>query len=521
MHTANAVLIYSTLWGRDVVPEEITKQMRYLGKRCLTPDHDVLTPWGWRGIADVKQGDIIAQWDRGRITFAPILEKFEYENTDPLTLLQQRGIDQCVTPNHRMVYMTNGRYKVAEAQQLPKGANIPTVGEYSGYIIPEYPPELLAAIQADANKSGKQFRFQLTKPRKVQRLLELCRMHNIPYTHTDRGTCQDITVKPHWRIPKDFGPFLLSWRGDIIDRLLAEIPFWDGYTTAGRTEYTTSVYNNAMWVHTLLHLRGNGSYMRHKKVKGGWTGKQFDAWTVSWNRRQFSCPDTRAVSMPGNVHCVSVPSSFFLVRRNDTISVTGNSVHAANYGMRGKKLSDILLKEHLTYTPQECDRLIGAYMEAQPAIRKWQRKTREVVLRRRRLFTNWGRDINFDGFRLDDELWRLAYAFIPQSEVGDLTNQWMLKPLYYWLKENHMKARIVLQVHDSVAVTCPPEEAYDVAEYLVGQIERPRRYGRCLGHSVELTIPAEVTIGKSWKGDFEWKVIPTREEFDDKVKELT
>lgn len=198
------------------------------------------------------------------------------------------------------------------------------------------------------------------------------------------------------------------------------------------------------------------------------------------------------------------------------------AVHAASYGMRGLRLSEILLKEGEVYTPAECQKLIDAYMEMRPAIRDWQAQTREVMGMRRRLYTSWEREVDFEHIRFDDEVYRFGYSYIPQSEVGDLLNQQGLRPLdaLLALSDPPMRSRLVLQCHDSVVVDAHPEEVYDIMVFLKKHLERPRTYGACLGRSVELSIPAEFAIGAAWQQGKDWKALPSREEVEAYVEEL-
>jgi uracil-DNA glycosylase family 4 len=196
------------------------------------------------------------------------------------------------------------------------------------------------------------------------------------------------------------------------------------------------------------------------------------------------------------------------------------AVHAASYGMRGLRLSEILLKEGEVYTPAECQHLIDAYMEMRPAVRDWQAETRSVMGHRRRLYTSWGRDVQFPWIRFGDDDYRFGYSYIPQSEVGDLLNQYGLKPLDAYLIERQRASRIVLQVHDSVVVDAVPEEVYDVMVFLRGHLEQPRVYGQCLCREVELSIPAEYAIGTAWQQGKEWKALPPREEVETYVEEI-
>ncbi len=193
-------------------------------------------------------------------------------------------------------------------------------------------------------------------------------------------------------------------------------------------------------------------------------------------------------------------------------------VLASGYGMTGRKLSDLFLKDGYAYTAKECDGFIDAYMDANPAILQWQKETRLYVARNRRLFNSWGRDIHFEFERMDDELFRRSYAWVPQGEVGELTKCWGVRDTYYWLRENKLKTKMNMTVHDSLVMSCPVEELYDVAKYIDVNFSRPRTYGAHLGRSVELAIPCEYKIGLNWKGEKSWMRLPQREEIEEQAR---
>lgn len=196
------------------------------------------------------------------------------------------------------------------------------------------------------------------------------------------------------------------------------------------------------------------------------------------------------------------------------------AVHASGYGMRGPKLSDILIKEGYTFTGTECQRLIDAYMAQRPAIRAWQSEVRKSVLQNRYLQTSWGRYVTFEYDQMDDELYRFAYSYVPQSEIGDLTNQWMVKPLHHAIKEHSLKSNLIMQVHDAVIVDAVPEECWSIMRFVKKNVERPRRYGFTFGRDVELVVPCEYGIGRTWKKATEWKTLPPKEEVSDTIKEM-
>ena len=179
--------------------------------------------------------------------------------------------------------------------------------------------------------------------------------------------------------------------------------------------------------------------------------------------------------------------------------------HASNYGMHGARLSDELLKDGHTYTPEECDAMIEAIHTADPDIREWQKATRREVITTRCVSNSWGRVLDLTYERLDDELFRRMYAFRPQSEVGMLLNQYGLRPTYKYIKERNLSARINMQVHDSLKISLPASEALEVAVMLKRSLERPRWYG-----PTQLVIPCEFKLGVNAAGSIEFKRFDAR-----------
>ena len=73
-----------------------------------------------------------------------------------------------------------------------------------------------------------------------------------------------------------------------------------------------------------------------------------------------------------------------------------------------------------------------------------------------------------------------------------------------------------MQVHDDLISSCPFDEGYYIAKFLVESLEKPRMI---MGNMI--SIPACISIGFSLDSGetFEWNNVPDKSEFDDKVKE--
>ena len=184
------------------------------------------------------------------------------------------------------------------------------------------------------------------------------------------------------------------------------------------------------------------------------------------------------------------------------------AVHGAQRGLRGLKLSEELLKDEYVRTPEECEDMIESYLNEHKPLIDWFRRVRQTVLRDRLLVSAWGRRMDLSHSRLNDELYREAYSFYPQSDIGDLLNQFGLVPCHYYLKGKRSKAKINLQVHDELLISTPPKEAYDIALFLKNSLEQPM-----VLDGEELIIPVEFGLGTTWKVEHEFKRLPSRKEF--------
>ncbi len=189
--------------------------------------------------------------------------------------------------------------------------------------------------------------------------------------------------------------------------------------------------------------------------------------------------------------------------------------HGVNYAEGATKISDTLLKDGVTFTPEECQKALDALHSADPDIREWQKDVRRIVLAHRALVNSWGRMLTWDWERLDDDVYRQAYAFVPQSEVPAIINQYGLIPLDRKIRDEGLKTVIHLQGHDSLLMSCPPDEVWPVLSFLKASLERPRIIGK-----QPLTIWTEFKMGSTWKPEFEWKVPPTEDEVRAAVDKL-
>ena len=199
--------------------------------------------------------------------------------------------------------------------------------------------------------------------------------------------------------------------------------------------------------------------------------------------------------------------------------------HGANYGEGANKLQDSLLKDGVVLPIALCKRLLDAAREAY--VLAYQLRVRKHILHDHQLVSSWGRVLDFRGLRLNDDTYRRGYAFWAATENADNLNQLGLVPLYRFIRDNGLASRILLQVHDSLVVSCPPDEAYDIMAFMRESMEQTREY-----EGVSLSVPVEFKLGSRWavakqtpngvvwKTEHEWNKLPDRDVVTSAAKEL-
>ena len=166
--------------------------------------------------------------------------------------------------------------------------------------------------------------------------------------------------------------------------------------------------------------------------------------------------------------------------------------HARNYGMGPLMLQTILIREGVFLDAKTCKALMAQAKRARPMINQWQGKIREEIRLTRTLITPLGDKREFRG-RFNDNLFRSAYAFVPQSTVGRLL-QLAIQRIHEELNEYEP----LLNVHDEVVGQCKPEDVPYCMKRIKDIIEIPHEVnGRTL------IIPCSFKMSDSSWGELE------------------
>lgn len=316
------------------------------GRMCLTGDHEVLTPDGWVRIED---------WSGGRIaTWNPTGEQIAFSEAKAVHFpysgemihIDSTRIHQISTPDHDMPI----RERDGSIEKVP-------VSELEGkrffhYIrgsrrvttkVRDDDLRVLLMVQADGTyPADGGVRLAFRKQRKVERCRRLLRGAELVYVerkdHKTGYTRFTIRAQdcPLWLLmfkDKTFGPWIFDSNPSIF---FEELVFWDGSwasSGANSAQYYSTNKTNIDLVQAFAHLSGMYCRVHQKRVDS-----RNPNWTPLWIANLWFSPGPGTEFRNGNgrnkwstseysglVHCARTTTGFFLVRREGSVWVTGNS----------------------------------------------------------------------------------------------------------------------------------------------------------------------------------------------------
>ncbi len=155
--------------------------------------------------------------------------------------------------------------------------------------------------------------------------------------------------------------------------------------------------------------------------------------------------------------------------------------HACNYSA-----GPMVLATRLNCEMADAKKFLQSYHNMCPQLQLWYGRVQEELRKTRTLTNLLGRKHRFLG-RFDDELFRSAYAYNPQSTVGDLLNASMVSAYRFY------KMDIWLTLYDAIYIQCSPTETAEAKETLRSVMLRPLTY-----NYETFTIDVDFKVGENW-----------------------
>lgn len=319
---------------------------------CMPAGHEVLTPGGWVDISDWEAGTPIMQWwPDGTTDWCSNPGKVEHHHKGEMVRLTGPFVRGLFTPDHRVPKTTKTKVSTRTAAWIATHSGldgVPAAGVFvgTGSMGSKLTPDqvrLMVATAADGclTREGS-LRWGFKRNRKIariQQLLDACGIDAVrKYDYREKGGhWVAILAKgyvPSW-LTKGFDAWVLSLSREALDALVDELKYWDGmkHSRNGNTCFFTSVEDQALWVSTALHLSGTPARV------GARSQGRFDVYA-----RSSAKTSTHGAFelFDGMVYCPQVDSSFFLVRHQGAIHVTGNCQNLPRINPKSPKVSDAL-----------------------------------------------------------------------------------------------------------------------------------------------------------------------------------
>lgn len=171
--------------------------------------------------------------------------------------------------------------------------------------------------------------------------------------------------------------------------------------------------------------------------------------------------------------------------------------HASNYGMDAPRFSDVLAQEaQLSVSIAVCKQILQTVDSVDPLVKAvFHKYVQTCITANRMLVTPFGRERQFLSCRPNDannQIFKEAYAYIPQSVVGDNTGFAVLS-----LETSGSPRYIVQEGHDSISADLPRDSMVVYEHLLRTELAFARKIRFYNG--IEITIPIEAEVGSSFE----------------------
>ena len=321
---------------------------------CVDDQTEALTLRGWKRHDELVDGDVIAAYDATRGVLRWEQATFHrYDFDGDLVAVDQRETVQRLTPNHRTLIRTRDDVEhTIEAADLKPSHRLPVAAPFAdggtvsvgrewaalcgwfcaeGHVPPWSPrervdlyqsqsanPEHVETIRSLLRAVGAQFS-------EVRREREWRGRPSIEVTFTIRGAAALRLRVFGKRIP----PSVLMWVDDDLRAFMDALIDADGHRRPdGRAAFITKHKADADMFQAIAARLGQRSTISERK-DGMYTVTLGSRRWVSLRGTNGASKGTTLEHYTGTVWCPSVPSSFWLARRNGRPFITGNTFPVA------------------------------------------------------------------------------------------------------------------------------------------------------------------------------------------------
>lgn len=309
---------------------------------CLNGYVEFLTPEGWVQLKDYTPGQKVAQWADGEISFTDDVEYIKLECTEDMYAFRNLSFEMTVSGEHRVLLDVGGEKQVLTAEEIAKLAKYASFKERASIVrhysagnfqtsLTEWQIRAMVMFAADGcYHSNGLCKMELRKERKIERATKILDKLGVHYSHTvnKRGNTTFRTKALTEKKPLHLCHNWFIEPSHTLKILLEEVFLWDGSDKGDKgREFTSKYREECDVVQHAAHANGMSTKLYSRTVNG------VTYYTLSVYR-EGSCKNKtslrslkleREASWDGYKYCFKVPSSYFVVRQNGVVFVTGNS----------------------------------------------------------------------------------------------------------------------------------------------------------------------------------------------------
>lgn len=317
--------------------------------KCFHPDTEVLTPFGWIRIEKLTRKDLVASAYPGRdgecvLTWENPIALTCRKSPGKLFHLKNENIDLRVTEDHRMLgFLQNGSPRVMKPADLDKARCWSNAGILEGGQ-PPIPDDsflkLAVMTQADGSYSPSGIRFGFSKRRKIERCRSLLRPFK-DWSESSRGKVVSFYIRKPLakkiRSLLDTDKTFPWWwlRLPLRSRLLIidEAKHWDGSIIRKAYSFSSTSKKSIEVMQALASISGKKACIRQPSPRS--SEKHLLCYRLRISDKPYSRGgnlNCESIPYDGEVVCLSVPSSYVLVRDKGVVVITGQ---CSNFGFPG------------------------------------------------------------------------------------------------------------------------------------------------------------------------------------------
>lgn len=335
---------------------------------CLDKYTEFLTPSGWVKISEYTQGQEVLGFDidTNEAKFDKPLAYVEKRNDVFYHLKSEKGLDQMLSSDHKILFYTGVKGRghkpmvmlaedfVSKHENLKKGIQggfksaFTTRGTACSLISDNW-LRLRVMISADGClRKGQRIEMHFKKERKITRCKELLKSVKIDYSEY-KGADDTVFISFYNEAlyTKDMS-FVYKLSTSELKVVADESILWDGSECivkgTTRKYYSSTIKVNA----DAIQFAFSGSGVRAGIYTQTYPGKGWlDCYYVIPTKNEYvgmRVGDVEQVpSEDGKAYCFTMPTGFFVARRNNNIFVTGNcGMNAVRLSLKAHQLPDNL-----------------------------------------------------------------------------------------------------------------------------------------------------------------------------------